>query len=124
MDGFLKGIKQSWDKITGWVRKGMENLRGLWPFSPAKWGPFSGHGYVTYSGEAIVRDFADSMAGQQGYLESRAMGIAQTARSVIPESDGATVAPARAATNATINTYNVDPYSTAVAVSQALRRLA
>lgn len=124
VDGFLKGIKQSWDKITGWVRKGMENLRGLWPFSPAKWGPFSGHGYVTYSGEAIVRDFADSMAGQQGYLESRAMGIAQTARSVIPDSDGATPAPARAATNATINTYNVDPYSTAVAVSQALRRLA
>lgn len=124
VDGFLKGIKQSWDKITSWVRKGMENLRGLWPFSPAKWGPFSGHGYVTYSGEAIVRDFADSMAGQQGYLESRAMGIAQTARSVIPDSDGATPAPARSATNATINTYNVDPYSTAVAVSQALRRLA
>lgn len=122
--GFLRGIQNSWNKLTSWVSDGMSRLRGLWPFSPAKWGPFSGHGYVTYSGEAIVRDFADSIAGQQGYLESRASGIAQTARNVIPEGPGSTPvqAPARSS-SATINTYNVDPYSTAVAVSQALRRL-
>ena len=79
---------------------------------------------MTYSGEAIVRDFADSIAGQQGYLESRASGIAETARNVIPDGSGSTPAPAPARPgSATINTYNVDPYSTAVAVSQALRRL-
>ena len=124
VNGFLRGIQNSWNKLTSWVSDGMSKLRGLWPFSPAKWGPFSGRGYVTYSGEAIVRDFADSIAGQQGYLESRASGIAQTARNVIPEGSGA--APASMPTHsssATINTYNVDPYSTAVAVSQALRRL-
>lgn len=122
--GFLRGIQNSWNKLTSWVSEGMSKLRGLWPFSPAKWGPFSGRGYVTYSGEAIVRDFADSIAGQQGYLESRASGIAQTARNVIPDGPGSTsaVAPAHSS-SATINTYNVDPYSTAVAVSQALRRL-
>lgn len=122
--GFLRGIQNSWNKLTSWVSEGMSKLRGLWPFSPAKWGPFSGRGYVTYSGEAIVRDFADSIAGQQGYLESRASGIAQTARDVIPDGPGSTPAPAPArSSSATINTYNVDPYSTAVAVSQALRRL-
>lgn len=124
VNGFLRGIQNSWNKLTSWVSDGMSKLRGLWPFSPAKWGPFSGRGYVTYSGEAIVQDFADSIAGQQGYLESRAAGIAQTARNAIPDGPGSTPAPAPARpNNATINTYNVDPYSTAVAVSQALRRL-
>ena len=124
VNGFLRGIQNSWNKLTSWVSEGMSKLRGLWPFSPAKWGPFSGHGYVTYSGEAIVRDFADSIAGQQSYLESRASGIAETARNVIPDGPGSTPVPAPArASDATINTYNVDPYSTAVAVSQALRRL-
>lgn len=124
VNGFLRGIQNSWNKLTSWVSEGMSKLRGLWPFSPAKWGPFSGHGYVTYSGEAIVRDFADSIAGQQGYLESRAVGIAETARNVIPDGTGSTPAPAPVrSSSATINTYNVDPYSTAVAVSQALRRL-
>lgn len=124
VNGFLRGIQNSWNKLTSWVSEGMSRLRGLWPFSPAKWGPFSGRGYVTYSGEAIVRDFADSIAGQQGYLESRASGIAETARNVIPDGSGSTQAPAPVQpSSATINTYNVDPYSTAVAVSQALRRL-
>lgn len=124
VNGFLRGIQNSWNKLTSWVSDGMSKLRGLWPFSPAKWGPFSGRGYVTYSGEAIVRDFADSIAGQQSYLESRASGIAQTARNVIPDGPGLTPVPAPVRPNsATINTYNVDPYSTAVAVSQALRRL-
>lgn len=125
VDGFLRGIQGAWDKLTGWVKKGMDWLRGLWPFSPAKWGPFSGRGYVTYSGEAIVQDFADSIAGQQGYLESRAVGIAETARNIFPDGgsdDSVGVAP-KTGSNISISTHNVDPYSTAVAVSQALRRL-
>nr|DAQ26916.1 MAG TPA: tail tape measure [Caudoviricetes sp.] len=125
VDGFLKGIREKWDQLTGWVRDGMKSLRGLWPFSPAKWGPFSGRGYVTYSGEAIVTDFADSIAGQQGYLESKAKGVAQVARDIIPDSAGATINDYRSNSGSiNVNTYNVDPYSTAVAVSQALRRLA
>lgn len=125
VDGFLKGIAGAWDRLTGWVRNGMKSLRGLWPFSPAKWGPFSGRGYVTYSGEAIVTDFADSIAGQQGYLESKAKGVAQVARDIIPDSSGATInAYSHNSGSINVNTYNVDPYSTAVAVSQALRRLA
>lgn len=125
VDGFLRGISGAWGRLTSWVRDGMKSLRGLWPFSPAKWGPFSGRGYVTYSGEAIVTDFADSIAGQQGYLESKAKGVAQVARNIIPDSAGATINDYRSNSGSiNVNTYNVDPYSTAVAVSQALRRLA
>lgn len=125
VDGFLNGIRRAWDGMVNWVKDGMARLRGLWPFSPAKWGPFSGRGYVTYSGEAIVQDFADSLAGQQGYLEAKTQGVAQTARNIIPESLGTTVNNSpQSSGNINVNTYNVDPYSTAVAVSQALRRLA
>lgn len=61
VDGFLNGIKGAWDGLVGWVQQGMEWLRGLWPFSPAKIGPFSGTGYVTYSGKALTTDFAKSI---------------------------------------------------------------
>lgn len=62
IDGFLNGIKNAWGNITGWVSGAMENLRGLWPFSPAKWGPFSGRGWVSYSGEALGKTFGESTA--------------------------------------------------------------
>lgn len=58
VDGFLSGIKSAWGRLTGWVQSGMESLRGLWPFSPAKTGPFSGRGWVLYSGLSIGRAFA------------------------------------------------------------------
>lgn len=33
-------------------------IRGLFPSSPAKIGPFSGYGYTTYSGKALMEDWA------------------------------------------------------------------
>jgi phage-related protein len=59
--GFLNGIKARWDDIVAFVKGGMTKLRNLWPFSPAKTGPFSGRGYVTYSGRALTGDFAASI---------------------------------------------------------------
>lgn len=71
VDNFLDGIRGAWGRITSWVSGAMANLRGLWPFSPAKWGPFSGSGYVTHSGEALTSDFAASLrAGMPGVLAS------------------------------------------------------
>ncbi|MGH8572153.1 MAG: hypothetical protein ACREX8_06205, partial [Gammaproteobacteria bacterium] len=61
VQGFLNGIKAKWQSIVNWVRNGMADLRNLWPFSPAKEGPFSGRGYVTYSGAALTGDFATSI---------------------------------------------------------------
>ena len=76
MDGFLRGIQEKlWSSLVGWVKQGMDWLRGLWPFSPAKWGPFSGKGYVTHSGKAIIRDFADSLKNEQPYLLDSAKSV-------------------------------------------------
>lgn len=55
--GFWDGIRATWDWLVGQVKGLMGGLRNLWPFSPAKDGPFSGRGYVTYSGKALMTDF-------------------------------------------------------------------
>lgn len=80
VDGFLNGIRGAWDRITSFVRDGMAKLRSLWPFSPAKEGPFSGRGYVTYSGKALTGDFAESLRdGMPGIIAS-ARSIMDAAR--------------------------------------------
>jgi phage-related minor tail protein len=75
VDGFLAGIKRRWDSLVAWVRQGMAGLRNLWPFSPAKEGPFSGRGYVTYSGRALTNDFADSIRRGMPQVESAVRGV-------------------------------------------------
>ena len=79
VNGFLDGIKRGWDTLVGWVKGAMEKLRGLWPFSPAKWGPFSGRGYVTYSGEALTGDFAKSLDKGQATVRKAALGVMDAA---------------------------------------------
>lgn len=61
VNGFLEGIKKAWGKLTDWVSKGLSKLRNLFPFSPAKTGPFSGRGWVTYSGESLGSAFGSSI---------------------------------------------------------------
>ena len=127
VDGFLRGIQGAWGRLTGWVKQGMDWLRGLWPFSPAKWGPFSGKGYVTHSGKAIIRDFADSIKNEQPYLLDSAksvMGDFQSnfqpsLNSPQPSYAGATQQGSRM----TVNAYSNDPYATAEEVARQLRRL-
>ena len=57
VDGVMGGLQWAGDQIAG----GLEWLRGLFPFSPAKWGPFSGHGYTTYSGRALMEGFGEGV---------------------------------------------------------------
>ena len=63
--GLVDGIKKGFDDAVGAVKSGLDYIRGFFPFSPAKRGPFSGHGYTTYSGKALMEDLA-------GGIESRA----------------------------------------------------
>ena len=75
IDGFWSGIKSVWNGLVSWFQGQLAWFRGLWPFSPAKWGPFSGTGYVTYSGEALVGDFAKSLAAGMPAVGRAAEGL-------------------------------------------------
>lgn len=61
LNGLKSGIESAVGTVTSSVSGAVERIRGLFPFSPAKWGPFSGHGYTTYSGRALMGDFGESI---------------------------------------------------------------
>lgn len=63
LNGFANGIKGALSGVKNTVSGALSTLRGLFPFSPAKYGPFSGHGYTTYSGRALMTSFGDGIGG-------------------------------------------------------------
>lgn len=58
IDGFVNGIRNAVGNAIGVVTGFIGRIRNLFPFSPAKEGPFSGRGYTLYSGLALATDFA------------------------------------------------------------------
>ena len=65
LDSFTRGLQEGFQKAVDAVGDGIKRVRDFFPFSPAKIGPLSGHGYVTYSAEALTTDFADTLAAGQ-----------------------------------------------------------
>lgn len=59
LDGLGRGISNAIGGVVNTVKGGLEKIRGLFPFSPAKYGPFSGHGWVLYSGISIAEALGD-----------------------------------------------------------------
>lgn len=58
MQGLLEGIRSMGQAVVNSALAVVERVRGLLPFSPAKYGPFSGQGYTLYSGRALMEDWA------------------------------------------------------------------
>lgn len=82
LNGLKSGIESAIGSVTSSVEGAVETIRGLFPFSPAKWGPFSGHGYTTYSGKALMGDFGKSIvaaASSTAAMAERAMGTVNDA---------------------------------------------
>jgi len=70
IQGLWNGIKGMFDWVLGQARGLMTSLRNLFPFSPAKEGPFSGRGYTLYSGRALTEDFAKGINAGKPAVES------------------------------------------------------
>lgn len=66
IQGFINGIKSMVGAAKEAVSGVLSAVRGAFPFSPAKWGPFSGRGYTTYSGKALMEGFADGINSGAG----------------------------------------------------------
>lgn len=63
LSGFADGVTDALSGVKDTVSDVLSTLRGLFPFSPAKYGPFSGHGYTTYSGRALMTSFGEGIGG-------------------------------------------------------------
>lgn len=64
--GFIDGIKNAANGLKDAVKGVLGGISDFFPHSPAKVGPFSGRGYTTHSGKALIGDFAGAIrAGRE-----------------------------------------------------------
>ena len=62
LNGLKDGIMGAIGSVTSTISGALKGIRDLFPFSPAKEGPFSGHGWVLYSGISIAEALGDGFA--------------------------------------------------------------
>ena len=68
MDGFAQGIRNGISAAVDAASNAMEAISKLFPHSPAKEGPFSGHGWTLYSGQSIIDGLAEGMLQRRAGL--------------------------------------------------------
>lgn len=107
INGFVSGIQSAIGGALSAVSGAVSQIRSFFPFSPAKRGPFSGHGYTTYSGKALMEGWAEGIGSGTGAVKSAITSALASASSLI--GSGITVAPsvAVAGAGAAGTTYNV-----------------
>lgn len=102
IQGFINGIKSMFGSVKNAAKNIVSKVRNFFPFSPAKEGPFSGRGYTSYSGKALVGDFAGAMTSKTGEARRAADKVAEAAtvngKYNAPKIDPANVNAARTAT--------------------------
>lgn len=90
IDGFTRGIKNAFGNAVNAVKNGVQRVRNFFPFSPAKEGPLSGHGYTSYSGQKMIEDFAGGMRAAESDVVRQAEAITRAAALDVPEVPGMT----------------------------------
>lgn len=81
IDGLISGIKGTISGAKDAVSGVLQSIRDLFPFSPAKEGPFSGRGWVLYSGRSITAAFAQGVTDNAGKAEKAVHDAMQRAQS-------------------------------------------
>jgi phage-related protein len=79
IQGFINGIKGMFSAVTDTVSGLVSKVRGFFPFSPAKYGAFSGHGWVLYSGRSIGEAFAQGIQDRAGLAADATKGMMSAA---------------------------------------------
>lgn len=80
IQGFIDGILSMIDAVRSAASSVVQAAKNFFPHSPAKEGPLSGRGYTTYSGQALVRDFAKGMLSEKETVREAAEDITATAQ--------------------------------------------
>ena len=83
INGLVDGIKGAIGGAVSAVSGALSQIRGLFPFSPAKYGPFSGRGYTTFSGKALMEDMGKSIKSNAGYVVEEAQNALSKVQGVL-----------------------------------------
>lgn len=75
IDGLVSGIQSAIGGAVSAVSGAVSSIRDLFPFSPAKKGPFSGRGWVLYSGISIMNALADGVEKKAGATVRTVKGV-------------------------------------------------
>lgn len=78
-DGIMGAVGSVIDAVSGAVGQ----IRSFFPFSPAKRGPFSGHGYTTWSGKALMEDWGLGIQSETGPVVDYAAEAASKVRAAL-----------------------------------------
>lgn len=77
VQGFINGIRSMVGAVASAASSVVQAARDFFPFSPAKKGPFSGKGWVLYSGRSLMEAFADGIKQRVDYV-TKTVGNAMT----------------------------------------------
>ena len=80
INGLVSGIKNAIGGAVSAVSGALSSIRDLFPFSPAKKGPFSGRGWVLYSGRSIPTAFAQGVEDNAGKAEAAVRDVMRRAQ--------------------------------------------
>lgn len=64
IDGLYSKLQDAYNSAADILNR----IRSLFPFSPAKEGPFSGKGWTLYSGQSLMAGLAKGILGQEGAI--------------------------------------------------------
>jgi hypothetical protein len=98
IQGLIDGMKSKAAEMINTASGLLGNLRRIFPFSPAKEGPFAGRGYTLYSGQALIRDFGRGIDTGIGDLLATATAGMLNLRTVLAGSSLPTVGVGQVAT--------------------------
>ncbi|WP_217169630.1 hypothetical protein [Streptomyces sp. AC512_CC834] len=73
--GFIDGIVSMIGSVKDAASEVVGAVSDFFPHSPAKKGPFSGRGYTSFSGRALIRGFQEGIARQAPALERQLQGL-------------------------------------------------
>ena len=85
---FAKGIASATDLVIASAGALMNAARAFFPSSPAEKGPFSGKGWVTYSGQSIGEGFSQGLRDSTSGVVSTAKELMQALKDVFGTAEG------------------------------------
>lgn len=103
IQGFINGIKNMIGKVTDAVGGILNKVRDFFPFSPAKQGPFSGKGWVLYSGESTGEAYAEGIQNTATKAVSSARGLVGGVSDIFGNTSTGTIALLDAHLTKTVN---------------------